>query len=349
MPVRPPPLLSVVVNNYNGALWLERCFASLRAQTIADQIEIIVADNASPDQSAALAGTLMQGWANGRVVEHAKDLGYCESNNRAARLAHGRYLFFLNNDTWLEPDCLEKLLQEAQAKGATIAAPLVLNYVDDTIQTAGEAGFDLFGLMSHQADWSATQEIFVAAGCCLLIEASRFRELGGFDTQFMFYADEFDLCWRVWLTGGTVILVPAARMHHRGGTGVNPQGREQILENRTSDTKRYYANRNNLLVLLKNGEHVLLTLALFQLLLLAAEALFTGALTRRWSHIRRAYLEALRDCWRMRSHIFFQRRFLRKLRQRGDLWMLRFLRGRFNRWEELRRFLRFGSLKVDAK
>ena len=48
------PLVSVIVLNYNGARWLVRCLNSLRAQTIFDQIEIILADNVSSDGSEQL-------------------------------------------------------------------------------------------------------------------------------------------------------------------------------------------------------------------------------------------------------------------------------------------------------
>jgi len=113
----PEFLISVIVLNYNGAVWLSRCLDSLRRQTIFHQLEIIVADNASPDGSAELAGRLMEGWPNARVIRHDRNLGFAEGNNRPAREARGRYLFFLNNDTWLEADCLEKLGAAVQATG----------------------------------------------------------------------------------------------------------------------------------------------------------------------------------------------------------------------------------------
>lgn len=343
------PLLSVIIINYNGAPWLQRCLDSLHRQTLFDQVEIIVADNASPDHSENLAAGLMRGWRNGRTLQHGSNLGYSQGNNQAARQARGRYLFFLNNDTWLEPDCLERLVRETQAAGAAAAAPLVMDYLDGAIQSAGSSGFDVFGFVSRNAARPERREIFVAEGCSLLVEREWFSRLGGFDDQFFMYADEYDLCWRLWLAGGSIILAPSARIHHRGAAAVNPCGGEQVLEARTSDTKRYYANRNNLLVLLKNSQHLLLTLVPLQLVLLAAEALLMWAWTRRWSHVRRAYGQALADCWRLRGHILAERRRLRSLRQHGDLWMLRFLRGRLNRWRELRRFRRFGPPKVDAK
>jgi GT2 family glycosyltransferase len=348
-PSTPDPLLSVIILNYNGAPWLQRCLDSVRHQTLFDQIEVIVADNASPDGSESLAAGLMAGWRNGRTLQHGSNLGYSEGNNRAALQARGRYLFFLNTDTWLELHCLERLVQELEEAGGAAAAPLVMDYMDGAIQSTGSRGFDIFGLLSSKVSRQERGEIFAAEGCSLLIEQEWFRKLGGFDGRFFMYADEYDLCWRLWVAGGTVILAPSAQVHHRGAVAVNPRGGERVLEARTSDTKRYYANRNNLLVLLKNSQHLLLVLVPLQLLLLGAEALFMWAWTGRWSHIRRAYGEALADCWRLRPHILAERRRLRSLRRHGDFWMLRFLRGRLNRWRELRRFRRFGMPKVDRK
>ena len=56
-------LVSVVVLNYNGAQWLRRCLDSLHSQTLFSQIEVIVADNASPDGSELLAAEIMAEWA----------------------------------------------------------------------------------------------------------------------------------------------------------------------------------------------------------------------------------------------------------------------------------------------
>jgi GT2 family glycosyltransferase len=343
------PAISVIVLNFNGAAWLDRCLTSLAAQTIADDIEVIVADNGSKDNSDLLAADLLQHKPGWRVLRHRKNLGYCSGNNEAARRARGKFFLFLNTDTWLEPDCLERLLEEVRAADAVAATPLVMDYRDDRMQSVGESGFDVFGLPCGPVRWSRSQEVLVACGPALFVEAGWFRRLGGFDTCFFMYADEFDLCWRIWQAGGRVILAPSARLHHRGAVAVNPNGCECMKENRTSDTKRFYANRNGLLVLLKNCRHVLLLLALLQVALLAVEAAAMALLVRRWSFVRRAYLEAVWDCWRLRRHIISERRRIHQFRRHGDFWMLRFLRPRLNRWREFRRFQRFGLPRVDRK
>lgn len=343
------PLVSIIVLNYNGARWLQRCLDSLRAQTVFDQIEVIVADNLSSDGSDRLAAKILESWPRGAFIQHGRNLGYCEGNNRATESARGQYLFFLNNDTWLEPPCLEHLLAEVQRTGASAAAPLVLNYDDESFQSLGAFGFDLFGLASTRGYSVETRQVLMPEGCAYLIRRDLFLELGRFDPEFFMFADEFDLSWRVWISGHQAVAVPSAKLHHRGAAQVNPAGGGATVEFRTSDTKRFYANRNSLLVLLKNARLALLTLVPLQLALLVLEGIVAAALVRRWGFVRRAYWDALADCWRLRNHIQTERRRIRQFRRRGDLWMLRFLRWRLNRWDELKRLRQFGVPRVTPK
>jgi GT2 family glycosyltransferase len=171
-------------------------------------------------------------------------------------------------------------------------------------------------------------------------------ELGQFDAEFFMFADELDLSWRVWVSGARAVAVPAARLHHRGAANVNPKGEGAVVELRTSDTKRFFANRNALLVLLKSAQHVLWLMALLQLCLLAVESIAGLILVRRWRFVKRAYIDAVADCWRLRKHILSERKRIRKFRRRSDWWMLRFLRLRLNRWDEVLRLQRLGIPKV---
>jgi GT2 family glycosyltransferase len=342
-PVKPAlPALSVIVSCFNSGVWLERCLTSLRNQTLADEFEVIVADNASSDHSDVLAERLLNGWDQGRLLRHGANLGYAAGNNRAAHRAHGEYLFFLGPDSWLEPSCLEQLLIEARGTDACAAAPLVLDYESDQVQSAGAGGFNVFGFPCARASGPQRQEIFAGNGCGLLIRSDWFEWIGGFDPRFMMGAHEYDLCWRLWLGGGRVMLAPSARMHHRRPPAASaPHRCTSLMEERASDTNRFHTNRNNLLVVLKNSRNVLLSLVLLQIALLLAEAFWQLLWTGRWSHIRRVYLAAIWDCWRLRGHIGIERRRVRELRRHGDFWMLRFLRAQFNRWEKRRHCAQF--------
>jgi GT2 family glycosyltransferase len=342
----PAPLISIIILNYNGARWVDRCLDSIKKQTLYERLEVIVADNLSSDGSDKEFERILATWPSGRFIQNGANLGFCEGNNRPARVARGQYLFFLNNDTWMEPDCLEVLVKEVERMAAQAGTPLMLNYDDDSLQSAGGGGFDPFGLLSQGSDWSATRDIFVVGGCCYFIGRDLFELLGGFDAELFMYADEYDLSWRVWLSGARAVLVPAARLHHRGAAFVNPEGEQKVVEIRTSEMKRFYTNRNGLLLLLKNCQHVLLLLIPLQLMLLLAEALVAMVLIRRFSFIRVAFWGALRDCWRLRGHVRRERQRLARLRKRSDWWMLRFLSWRLNRMDELKRMRQLGLPKI---
>ena len=341
-------MVSVVILNYNGARWLERCLDSLRTQSIYSRIEILLADNLSTDGSDRLAEKLVAGRANEVFIQHGRNLGYCEGNNRAARRARGRFLLFLNNDTWLEPDCLEILLTEVERCGAQAATPLVLNYNDGSFQSLGAQGLDVFGLSTRRLPFAATRQVFMPEGCSYLIERRLFEELGEFDPVLFMYSDELDLSWRLWVAGHQAVGVPNARLHHQGAGNLTGTTADSAPVFRTSDTKRFFANRNGLLVVAKNAHHLWLLAIPLQLVLLAFEAVIALFLVRRWSFIQRAYLEAVADCWRKRRYVAEQRRRIAGFRRRSDWWMLRFLRLRPNRWDEVVRIAKLGRPEVKA-
>ena len=343
------PLVSIVVLNCNGAGWLPKCFGSIKAQTILNQIEIVMVDNNSSDDSVVVAQKLLADFPNACIVKNSKNLGFCEGNNSGARVAKGRWLLFLNNDTWLENDCMEKLIAGTEKLGAVASTPLVLNYPDNSYQDFGFYGFDFFGLPSPSAIAMETREIFIAGGCSYLIRADVFNQLGMFDAEYFIYSDDADLSWRVWLAGHKVAGIFEAKLHHRGAAGVNPQGGIETVEFRTNDRKRFLTNRNCLLTLLKNCQYILLLLVVPLIALLFLESFVGSLLLRRWSFARASFWSVLRDCWRLRGHVLRQRKMIATFRKHSDFWMLRFFKLRLNRWDEVKRTIKFGPPRVDAK
>jgi GT2 family glycosyltransferase len=343
------PLVSIVVLNCNGAGWLPKCFGSIKAQTILNQIETVLVDNNSSDDSVAVARRLLADFPCARIVRNSANLGFCEGNNSGARAANGRYLFFLNNDTWMEADCLERLIAGTEKLGASASTPYVLNYPDNSYQDFGFYGFDLFGLPSPSSPVTASREIFIPGGCSYLIRADVFNQVGMFDADFFIYSDDADLSWRLWIAGYKAAGVVPARLHHRGAAGVNPAGGIETVEFRTTDKKRFLTNRNCILTLLKNGQHILLLPIIPLIALLFLESLVGSLLLRRWSFVKTTFWDVLRDCWRLRGHIVQQRKMVATFRKHSDFWMLRFFRLKLNRWFEIKRLFQFGLPRVDAR
>jgi hypothetical protein len=343
------PVASVVVLNRNGAGWLPKCFESIKRQTMCDQIEVIMVDNDSSDNSVAVAREWLGKFPSAALVRNPVGLGYCGGNNNGTLAVHGKYTLYLNNDTWLEPDCLEKLVAETGRAGAAAASPWILNYADNTHQDLGFFGFDIFSLSSPSRPLRETREVFVASGCAYFIDTEAFKQVGMLDHEFFMYSDEVDLSWRVWIAGHKIVGVPAARVHHRGAAGVNPAGGTRAVEFRTTDEKRFLTNRNCILILLKNGQHIIVLFVIPLIVLLFLEAFAGCLMLRRASFFKVAFLNPVQDCWRLRKHISQQRRFIATFRKRSDFWMLRFFRLPLNRWFEIKRLFQFGLPRVDAR
>ncbi len=341
----PDPVVSVVILNWNAARWIPRCLESLREQTLFEKIEVIFADNMSGDDSEMIARAGMAGWPNGSFIPTGGNYGFGGGSNRGAAAARGKYLFFLSPDVWLEKTCVEELVAVGEQSGAAAVAAKVLNYADDTVQWWLDDGFDIFGMgVGVPAGRSPTTSS--CAGTFPFVRAEVFRMLGGFDEKFFMYGEEGDLAWGILISGGNIALAPNARIHHRGEAAVNPQGGEQITEFRTSGRKRFYANRNHLLNLLKYSEHVLLLLPAAFASLLIVEGIFWLVWTRRWSVAQTTSLEPLRDCWRLRGHVRAQRQRVKTFRRRSDWWMLRFFRWRLGCWREFKKLLKLGPPKI---
>ena len=327
--------------NYNCKQWLDRFFPSIRAQSIFDRLEVILVDNTSTDGSAEICQREMAAWPNGKFLPTGGNFGYGGGCNRGAAIARGKYLFFLNPDVWLEPSCLEELVKHAEATSTEIVSPRVLYYDSDNLQGQGAPGFDIFGCMTRPREGELLAEPFSVAAFYFITRELLLRS-GGFDEEFFLYNEEMDLSWRAWLAGATINQVPSAKIHHQGASSG-----DRTVENRTNETKRFYANRNQLLTLLKNAHGPLLVLVLNQMALITIEAILGVILARRFSFLRWSLLKPLADCWRLRGHIFKERRRIRGFRRRGDLWIIRrFFTFRFGRWMDVKRLFESG-VKID--
>src|SRR4029077_20454017 len=88
-------------------------------------------------------------------------------------------------------------------------------------------------------------EVLVATGAALLVRRSVFLKIGEFDPRFFMYNEELDLCWRIWLSGHTVVYVPASVVYHAlGWTARRVVSRNSFMF--------YYGHRNYVDTLFKN-------------------------------------------------------------------------------------------------
>lgn len=124
------PPITLITPVYNTERFLAQCLQSLFAQTIAQQIEYIFIDDASTDNCPRMLKSAAEqhGNLNIRVVTNTHNQGSAASRNSGIRLAHGKYVMFVDSDDWIEPDMAETLLHTATTNNAdVVATPFYIN------------------------------------------------------------------------------------------------------------------------------------------------------------------------------------------------------------------------------
>ena len=129
------PLISVVVLNWNGRPVLDNCLKSLNDQTYRP-LEIIVVDNASTDGSA---GDVRHKFPEVKLIVNETNLGFGAGNNIGIQASQGIYIMILNNDTRVDPRCVEELKQsiEKDKNYGACASKILLEKSPDIIDGVG--------------------------------------------------------------------------------------------------------------------------------------------------------------------------------------------------------------------
>jgi len=251
------PLISVVVLNWNGLQVLDDCLRSLHNQTYRP-IEMIVVDNASTDGSVDF---LKEQFQDVRLIINEKNLGFGAGNNIGIRASHGKYIMMLNNDTRLDPRCVEELKRsiEKDERYGACASKILLENQPDIIDGVGIVvcpdGLSFGrGRLEKSDRYDEEEEIFFASDGACLYRREMLDDIGLYDEDFFAYADETDMGWRARLAGWKCIYSPKAIVYHHHSTSSG---------GRVSAFKAFLVERNRIWVALKNFPISLILLGQF--------------------------------------------------------------------------------------
>jgi len=240
------PAISVIILNYNGHHLLSECLDSLRKQTFRD-FEVIFVDNGSSDDSVAFVAL---NYPEMSIVENRKNLGFGEGNNVGMRLARGKYIALLNNDTKTHPEWLQRLFEAAEHSPETFgmwASKILFHDKPDTIDTAGHLmypdGLNI-GRGRGELDrgqYDREEEVFFPSGCAALYLKKMLDEIGYFDPDFFAYGDDTEIGLRARLAGWKCLFVPSSVVYHK----------YSATSGRYSQFKVFLIERNRIWVLVK--------------------------------------------------------------------------------------------------
>ena len=237
---------SVIVLNRNGETFLQQCLSSVEEATSRrSDIEMILADNGSTDDSIPLTRKLFPAV---KILNLGRNYGFAEANNKAAAVAKGEYLAFLNNDTMVDEAWLCELIKAAESDPsiAICGSRIMFMYSRDKINHAG-GKITMIGSGYDQNFGSTVQSIGdigctgYACGASMLVRRSAFQKLGGFDPVYFAFCEDVDLAWRAWIAGYKVVHVPTSIVYHKFSGTWHLEG-----------DKLYFWHRNCKINILKN-------------------------------------------------------------------------------------------------
>ncbi len=245
--------IAVVILNWNGKKFLERFLPNV-IQHSADRAEVIVADNASTDDSVDF---LKQNFPHIRLIQNAENGGFSKGYNEALNNVDADYFVLLNSDIEVTPNWIQPVIDLMESDtDIAVCQPKIRSYFNrEEFEYAGAAGgfIDRFGypfcrgrmfntMETDSGQYDNACEVFWATGAAMFVKASVYKEFGGLDDDFFAHMEEIDFCWRVKNAGYKVMYCPDSTIYHIGGGTLPKQ----------SSRKTYLNFRNNLSLLYKN-------------------------------------------------------------------------------------------------
>ncbi|MBR73922.1 MAG: glycosyl transferase [Dehalococcoidaceae bacterium] len=212
-----PPLVTIIVLNYNAGELLVNCVDSLQKSTY-QNLEIIVVDNISTDNSQ---NKCKEKFPSIKLIQNNENLGYCGGNNVGIREAKGKYVVILNPDTIVEPNCIDELILAYEKCGKGLYQPKIISLNEkNIIQSTGNMIHVFgFGFARNKGNKITDKDeniekIGYASGTCLFTSKDVIEKVGLLDEFLFLYHDDLDLGWRAAQIGIDSYYVPNAIISH---------------------------------------------------------------------------------------------------------------------------------------
>ena len=241
--------LTIILVNYNGKNYNKACMESILASSGMEEVNIIVVDNASQDESVRMLEEQYAGDGRLELIRLDDNYGFSYANNVGIRRAGERgadNVLLLNNDTEIASDMLSQLWECAKRHPGSVVVPKIY-YSDDrkrlwsaggsfsaVIKKARHTGLD----ERDEGQYDEERAVDFATGCCLWIPMEIIRKAGMLDERFFLYYEDTEYSLRLHRKDIPIYYCPDAVMYHK--VGASTKGADSAL-------CAYYIARNWLL------------------------------------------------------------------------------------------------------
>lgn len=244
--LKPSPLISVVIVNYNVRDFLQQAIASLQKALRGISSEIFVADNASDDGSVE---AIREKFPKVKIVANAQNLGFAKANNAVLLQTRSNYILLINPDTMVQEDTIRVMLEFFEEHpDAGMAGCKILN-PDGSFQLACRRSFPtpsvalarmtqlskvfpkskFFG--RYNLTYLSTDETYpveAISGSFMMLRREVFEQIGGFDESYFMYGEDIDWCYRIREAGWQIYYVHSTQIIHYKGESTRRSSLDEI-------------------------------------------------------------------------------------------------------------------------
>ena len=226
--------LAIIIVSHNSAAWLGPCLSSIYAKSGNLDLDIVVVDSGSTDDSVDL---VRRDFSDVRVIA-AENRGFASANNRGLDVIDAEWILFLNPDTRIVTGTLEELVSVLRARSTVGLAGVRQvdenGVLDPTMRRFPNAIRSLFTSLGAErlpfhASWLGERMLNVAlydretpcdwtSGSFMLVRKAAIDDIGHMDERFFLYCEETDYCLRLRQAGWDVVHLPQMTIFHRPST-----------------------------------------------------------------------------------------------------------------------------------
>jgi len=222
--------VNLFVLNWNGRDLTLDCLFSLEKITYPN-VKVYVIDNGSSDNSVT---AIRNQFPDYEIIELPENYGFARGNNAGFELVKQKadYTIFLNNDTIVDPNFVEPLINAMESNSTVKQSTPKIFYADnlDYIWFGGGKVSLWAGWIRHlgirQKDsmqFSFNRNVDYATGCCVCMRTVDFESIGMFDESFLMYGEDVDLSLRFRKQGGQILFVPESKIWHKVSSSIGTQ------------------------------------------------------------------------------------------------------------------------------
>ena len=302
------PLVSVCIAHYRGPELIAACLDSVLEQQCDFHFEIIVHDDASPDDSVAF---LREKYPQVELLASRENVGFCVANNRMVELARGEHVLLLNNDAALFPDALATLADAA----AQQPPPGILTLPQYDWETGDlvDRGCLLDPFYNPVPNMDPMRsEVAMVIGACFWIGRETWELLGGFPEWFESIGEDLYLCCATRLVGRKVEVTNVSGYLHRQGHsfGGNKVDSQNLV---SSYRRRRLSERNKTYVLfIMTPPTLTWPILCTHIILLLLEGFILSVAEMNFRPMKEIYINALTSLWQNREALREHQRGIRK-------------------------------------